>query len=82
MRQRAVAGVRAVWLHLRKRDREELLLLGGMLFLLARALGLGEDDGSDTVQVTVPYVIGRPIGGRIRKWWESDQGHEPQIDFN
>ena len=34
MRQRAVAGVRAVWLHLRKRDREELLLLGGMVALI------------------------------------------------
>ena len=34
MRQRAVAGVRAVWLHLRKRDREELLLLGGMIALI------------------------------------------------
>lgn len=34
MRQRALAGVRAVWLHLRKRDREELLLLGGMVVLI------------------------------------------------
>jgi hydroxymethylglutaryl-CoA lyase len=26
-------------------------------------------------------IIGRPIGGRIRQWWESSQDHEPRIDF-
>ncbi len=26
-------------------------------------------------------ALGRPIGGRIRSWWESDTGREPQIEF-
>jgi serine/threonine-protein kinase len=38
-----------------------LALLAGMLFLLAQALGVGEDDGPDVVQVEVPNVIGRPV---------------------
>lgn len=38
MRQRAGAGLAAVWSHLRKRDREELLLLGGMVLLIAALL--------------------------------------------
>jgi hydroxymethylglutaryl-CoA lyase len=27
-------------------------------------------------------AIGRPIGGRIRQWWESNQEQEPRIDFS
>ena len=27
-------------------------------------------------------MIGRPIGGRIRQWWESSRDHEPRVDFN
>jgi len=26
-------------------------------------------------------AIGRPIGGRIRQWWESSQDQEPTIGF-
>lgn len=26
--------------------------------------------------------IGRPIGGRIRQWWESNQDHEPRVEFS
>ncbi len=37
-----------------------LLLLAGMLFLLARALGVGEDGGSDVPLVEVPDVVGQP----------------------
>ena len=38
-----------------------LVLLAGMLFLLARALGLGEDEDPTLPQVEVPNVVGRPI---------------------
>jgi beta-lactam-binding protein with PASTA domain/predicted Ser/Thr protein kinase len=38
-----------------------LALLAGMLFLLARALGVGEDDGPEVAQVEVPNVVGRPV---------------------
>lgn len=38
-----------------------LVLLAGMLFLLARALGVGEDDGDDVALVTVQNVIGKPV---------------------
>ena len=38
MRQRSVGSLSAVWTHLRKRDREELLLLGGMVVLLGALL--------------------------------------------
>jgi beta-lactam-binding protein with PASTA domain/tRNA A-37 threonylcarbamoyl transferase component Bud32 len=37
-----------------------LLLLAGMLFILARTLGLGDDD-NDVRQVEVPNVIGEPV---------------------
>jgi hypothetical protein len=26
-------------------------------------------------------ALGRPIGGRIRPWWESDISGEPSTDF-
>jgi len=55
------------------------------LVFLAFKVGLGTGvDFARLWQVIyeLEQVIGRPIGGRIRKWWESDQGHEPQIDFN
>ena len=42
-----------------------LLLLAGMLFLLARALGVGEDDGN-LPQVEVPNVIGQPVADAQR----------------
>jgi serine/threonine-protein kinase len=38
-----------------------LLLLAGMLFLLAKALGVGEDDTPAVAQVEVPNVIGKPV---------------------
>lgn len=27
-------------------------------------------------------MIGRPIGGRIKQWWESSQDYEPRVGFN
>jgi hydroxymethylglutaryl-CoA lyase len=27
-------------------------------------------------------MVGRPIGGRIRQWWESSRDHDPQVGFN
>ena len=38
-----------------------LALLAGMLFLLARALGVGDDAGPSTTQVEVPNVLGQPV---------------------
>jgi serine/threonine-protein kinase len=38
-----------------------LLLLAGMLFLLAKALGVGGDDTPAAKQVEVPNVVGRPV---------------------
>src|SRR5690606_30756670 len=38
-----------------------LVLLAGMLFLLARALGLGQDDEPAAATVEVPRVIGLPV---------------------
>ncbi len=38
-----------------------LILLAGMLYLLSRALGLGEDDSDDVPQIEVPNVIGEPV---------------------
>jgi eukaryotic-like serine/threonine-protein kinase len=38
-----------------------LLLLAGMLFLLARALGIGDNNSSSADQVEVPNVIGMPV---------------------
>ncbi len=38
-----------------------LLLLAGMLFLLAKALGLGEDDTPTAALVEVPGVVGEPV---------------------
>ena len=55
------------------------------LVFLAYKIGLGT--GVDFARLwDVVYdlekVIGRPIGGRIRDWWESTSDHEPRIDFN
>ncbi len=55
------------------------------LVFLAYKVGLGT--GVDLARLwEVVYelerVIGRPIGGRIRQWWESNQDHEPRVDFN
>jgi hydroxymethylglutaryl-CoA lyase len=46
-------------------------------------LGTGVDFGRlwDVVY-ELEKVVGRPIGGRIRQWWESNQTHEPHVDFN
>ena len=38
-----------------------LILLAGMLFLLSRALGFGEDNTPTVAQVEVPNVIGKPV---------------------
>jgi len=51
---------------------------------MAHKMGLGT--GVDFAQLwDVVYelerAIGRPIGGRIRQWWESSQDHEPQVGF-
>lgn len=55
------------------------------LVFLAFKVGLGT--GVDFARLwDVVYdlerIIGRPIGGRIRQWWESNQEHEPRVDFN
>ncbi len=55
------------------------------LVFLAFKVGLGT--GVDFARLwDVVYdlerIIGRPIGGRIRQWWESSQEHEPRVDFN
>ena len=55
------------------------------LVFLAFKVGLGT--GVDFARLwEVVYdlerMIGRPIGGRIRQWWESSQDHEPRVDFN
>jgi hydroxymethylglutaryl-CoA lyase len=55
------------------------------LAFLAYKVGLGT--GVDFPQLwNVIYelekAIGRPIGGRIRQWWESNQDNEPRIDFS
>lgn len=55
------------------------------LVFLAFKVGLGT--GVDFTRLwDVVYdlerIIGRPIGGRIRQWWESNQEHEPRVDFN
>lgn len=55
------------------------------LVFLAFKVGLGT--GVDFARLwEVVYdlerIIGRPIGGRIRQWWESSQDHEPRVDFN
>ncbi len=55
------------------------------LVFLAYKVGLGA--GVDFARLwDVVYelekAIGRPIGGRIRQWWESSQDNEPRIDFS
>ncbi len=55
------------------------------LVFLAFKIGLGT--GVDfhrlwQVVYELERAIGRPIGGRIRQWWESTADHEPRIDFN
>ncbi len=54
------------------------------IVFMAHKMGLGT--GVDFVRLwDVVYelerAIGRPIGGRIRQWWESNQDHEPQVGF-
>jgi hydroxymethylglutaryl-CoA lyase len=55
------------------------------LVFLAFKVGLGA--GVDFARLwdvvyALEKVIGRPIGGRIRQWWESSQDQEPRLDFN
>jgi hydroxymethylglutaryl-CoA lyase len=55
------------------------------LVFLAYKVGLGT--GVDFARLwDVVYdlerIIDRPIGGRIRQWWDSSQEHEPRVDFN
>jgi hydroxymethylglutaryl-CoA lyase len=55
------------------------------MVFLAYKVGLGS--GVDFKQLwQVIYelegMIDRPIGGRIRQWWESNQDQDPQIEFN
>jgi len=46
-------------------------------------LGTGVDFGRLwEVVYELERAIGRPIGGRIRQWWESQQDHEPRLDFS
>ncbi len=49
-----------------------LLLLAGMLFLLAKALGLGEENDPAVKTVEVPNVIGMPVADATRTL--EDQG--------
>lgn len=55
------------------------------LVFLAFKVGLGT--GVDFARLwdvvyDLEQIIGRPIGGQIRQWWESSQEHEPRVDFN
>ena len=55
------------------------------LVFLAFKVGLGT--GVDfrrlwQVVYDLERAIGRPIGGRIRQWWESTADQEPTLDFN
>ncbi len=55
------------------------------LVFLAHKVGLGA--GVDfprlwQVIYELEQVVGRPIGGRIRQWWESNADIEPQVDFS
>jgi isopropylmalate/homocitrate/citramalate synthase len=55
------------------------------LVFLAHKVGLGA--GVDFAKLwgvvyELEKTIGRPIGGRIRQWWESNQDNEPRIDFS
>ena len=55
------------------------------LVFLAFKVGLGT--GVDfrrlwQVVYDLERAIGRPIGGRIRQWWESTADQEPLLDFN
>lgn len=55
------------------------------LVFLAFKVGLGT--GVDfrrlwQVVYDLERIIGRPIGGRIRQWWESTADQEPRLDFN
>lgn len=55
------------------------------LVFLAFKVGLGTGvDFSRLWEVVydLERIIGRPIGGRIRQWWESNQNIEPRVDFN
>lgn len=55
------------------------------LVFLAHKIGFGAGVDFERLWQVVyelERVIGRPIGGRIRQWWESNQGHEPRIDFS
>ncbi len=54
------------------------------IVFMAHKVGLGT--GVDFVQLwdvvyELEHAIGRPIGGRIRQWWQSSQDHEPQVGF-
>lgn len=55
------------------------------LVFLAYKVGLGTGVDFERLWQVIydlERVIGRPIGGRIRQWWESNQDHEPRFDFN
>ncbi len=55
------------------------------LLFLAYKVGLGAGVDFERLWQVVydlERIIGRPIGGRIRQWWESNQEHEPRVDFN
>ncbi len=43
-----------------------LVVLAGLLFLLARTLGVGEDEGEQAIQVEVPDVINQPVADATR----------------
>jgi len=62
-----------------------LALLAGMLFLLARALGLGEEDEPAVRTVEVPRVIGLPVEEATeileREGFDVDAVEEPNEDF-
>ncbi|HLT16729.1 MAG TPA: Stk1 family PASTA domain-containing Ser/Thr kinase [Acidimicrobiales bacterium] len=62
-----------------------LVLLAGMLFLLARALGLGQDDEPAAATVEVPRVIGLPVEEAIEilegEGFDVDTVEEPNEDF-
>jgi eukaryotic-like serine/threonine-protein kinase len=62
-----------------------LLLLAGMLFLLARALGVGEDDDPAPATVEVTRVIGLPVEEAVdileEDGFKVETREEPNEDF-
>jgi eukaryotic-like serine/threonine-protein kinase len=69
-----------------------LLALAGLLFVLARVLGIGDDDGPDVAQIAVPRVIGedvddaeallRELGFDVRRDFEANDDFDENVVFD